>query len=84
MNLRRNRIIRLLNYYFEMIASKSGLTWDYDNKAEIAEIIELIFEEVEEMKNNINNMIFDLSINMNTADNDKLIFTLRNEKDAIL
>lgn len=51
MNSRRNRIIRLLNYYFEMIASKSGLTWDYDNKAEIAKIIELIFEEVEEMKN---------------------------------
>ena len=51
MNLRRNRIIRLLNYYFEMIASKSGLTWDADNKEEIAEIVTLIFEEVEEMKN---------------------------------
>lgn len=40
--------------------------------------IAIILYLEQKYKNNINNMIFDLSINMNTADNDKLIFTLRN------
>lgn len=44
MNKHAREAARLLSYYFRLIAKKSGVNWDSDNDAEVAQIIEEILD----------------------------------------
>lgn len=42
-----NEARRLLIYYFRLLARETEVNWDSDNDAEVGEIIDCIFEEIE-------------------------------------
>jgi hypothetical protein len=50
----RQEAARLLKYYFRLLAKKSGLNWDNDNDMEVEQIIECIFDEIEDSINSHN------------------------------
>lgn len=54
MNNRENAK-KLLVYYFRLIALKAGIRWDYENEAEVASLVDNIFDEIEDSIENHNN-----------------------------
>jgi len=51
----RQQATKLLTYYFRLIAQKAGVNWDSDNNAEVEQIIEAIFDEIDESIDSHNN-----------------------------
>jgi hypothetical protein len=47
---------RKLVYYFKLVFQAASLRWDNDNAAEVASIIESIFDEIDKEVENHNNV----------------------------
>lgn len=45
---KKNEAIRLLKYYFRLIARRAGINWDSDNDAEIETALDHIFDYIDE------------------------------------
>jgi len=46
----KDQVKHLLIYYFRLLFEKAGLNFDNDNRSEIEEIIDLIYQDIKEAK----------------------------------